>query len=285
MSEGLLDVTSLTGDLDAAARRRFWLVQWIIERCSVGEIEPALVIAAKIEAFIAGGDSCNNDSCNNSGSSCSVAAATPAAARGLTLGSENSHATQSAKISSDPSVSPASQNGVGIGGRHHTANRPLLDKETRDRFIREAARKSDNRYLAQTFELSVRQAHAIRVGLSKFIAQARRELPRCASNSKRVGVPIDRETELKMEEDFLRTRPSAPPTMDDVVRYLRQAGDVVVPNGENYVVNYRLTLASEQLLERANSKRRERAQDPFVLAAGMPMNQAPNKAQIASPSH
>jgi hypothetical protein len=280
MSEGLLDVTSLTGDLDAAARRRFWLAQWLLERCSISEIEPGLAIAAKIEAFIAGGDSCNN-----SDRSCPGAAATPAAAQGIASGSRSSHAILSAKISADPSVSPASRNGVGIGGRCHPANRPLLDQETRDRFIREAARKPDNRHLAQTFGLSVRQAHAVRVGLSKLIAQAQRDPSRGVSNSKRAGAPIDAETERKMQEDFLRTRPSAPPTLDDVVRYLRQIGDVVVPHGETYIVNYRLTLTSEQLLERANNKRRERALDPFVLAVGIPVSQAPIKPPIASASH
>jgi hypothetical protein len=280
MSEGLLDVTSLTGDLDVAARRRFWLAQWILERCSIGEIEPALAIAAKIEAFIASGDSCNN-----SGSSCRGATATPAAAQGIASGSGSSQAIQSTKSSADPNVSPPSWNGVGIGGRCHAANRPLLDQETRDRFIREAARKPDNRHLAQTFGLSVRQAHAIRVGLSKLIAQAQRDLSTGVSNFKRAGAPIDADTERKMQEDFLRTRPSVPPTIDDVVRYLRQMGDVVVPHGETYIVNYRLTLTSEQLLERANNKRRERALDPFVLAVGIPASQVPIKPLIESSSH
>jgi hypothetical protein len=280
MSEALRDVTSLTGDLDAAARRRFWLAEWILERCSIGEIEPALAIAAKIEAFIAGADSCNN-----SGRSCRGAAATPAPAQDIVAGSGSSHAIQSAKISADSSVPPASRNGVANGERCHPANRPLLDQETRERFIREAARKPDNRHLAQTFGLSVRQAHAVRVGLSKLIAQAQREPSRGVSNSKGSGAPIDAETERKMQEDFLRTRPPAPPTIDDVVRYLRQVGDVVVPHGEAYTVNYRLTLTSEQLLDRANNKRRERALDPFVLAVGMPASQAPNKPPIASSSH
>lgn len=279
-SEDLLDVPSLTGDLDAAARRRFWLAQWILERCSIGEIEPALAIAVRIEAFIAG-----VDSCSNGGRSCRGAVATPAAAQGIASGSESSQATQSTKISADPSVSPASRNGVGIGGGCHPANRPLLDAETRGRFIREAARKPDNRHLAQVFGLTVRQAHAIRVGLSKLIAQARSDLSRGVSSSKTVGAPIDAETERKMQEDFLRTRPPAPPTIDDVVRYLRQVGDVVVPHGETYIVNYRLTLTSEQLLERANNKRREHALDPFVLAVGLPASQPQAKSPIASSSH
>lgn len=229
---------SLAEGLDASARRRFWLVAQFISRCSVSEIESAISASSKVEAFIANG---YRSSCNPIGPRNVAASVSPGSIKIQTA------QTIDRDLLPTPAASVVSQNVVAIDGKYRNARRQLLDKDTRTRFIQEASINSDNRHLAQIFGLSVRQAHAIRVGLSKFIAEARREI------------------ELQMQHDFLRNKSAAGATMDDVVRYLRQINDVVVPNGQNYVVNYKLALTAEQLLERANAKRRERNQKPLVI--------------------
>jgi len=232
----VLSAKSLAEDLDAPARRRFWLIAQLIARCNVTEVESALSAAAKVEAFIANGGKSSAAPIGPIG----IATIDHSNANGAQLVARN-------EIAPAPTASSNAQNIVEIGGKYRNARRQLLDKETRSRFIQEAAVNPDNRHLAQLFGLSVRQAHAIRVGLSKFIADGRREI------------------ELQMQDDFLKNKTATGATMDDVVRYLRQINDVVVPNGQNYVVNYKLGLSAEQLLERANAKRRERKQTPFVL--------------------
>jgi hypothetical protein len=252
----MLSAKSLSEDLDAPARRRFWLVAQLIARCNVTEVESALTAAAKVEAFIANGGRSSSAPLGSIG----FGAAGP---------SDLPDMRPAQRVDTEPSPAPAalsnSQNIVDIGGKYRNARRQLLDKETRSRFIHEAAVNPDNRHLAQLFGLSVRQAHAIRVGLSKFIADGRREI------------------ELQMQDDFLKNKSAAGATMDDVVRYLRQINDVVVPNGPNYVVNYKLALTAEQLLERANAKRRERKQAPLMLeTAGLPCGASPLPANGAA---
>jgi hypothetical protein len=267
MGDDLVDVvTSLSGDLDAAARRRLWLVGQIIGRSSVSELESALEAVAKIDMFIARG--CRNGSIATSGNQ-------PAPfIDGSTPNDDDPADLPSEQRSAAPTASLDSQRATALSERHRVAQRPLLDSQTREVFIREAAKNSDNRHLAQVFGLSVRQAHAIRVGLRKFIPQARNgHTPNNGPTRNNVSkfrrkenkTPVNRETELKMQQDFLRTRPPALPTIEDVVRYLRQAGDVVVLDGQNYSVNYDLTLTVDELVERANAKRRVRQQPPFEL--------------------
>jgi hypothetical protein len=229
---------SLTEGLDASARRRFWLVAQFISRCGVSDIESAISASAKVEAFIANGDRSSGAPIGPRNAAASVSPDPIKIQTALAI----DHAP-----SPIPAVSVDSKNVIEIGGKYRNVRRQLLDKDTRTRFIQEAAINPDNRHLAQIFGLSVRQAHAVRVGLSKFIAAARRE------------------TELKMQHEFLRNKSAAGATIDDVVRYLRQINDVVVPNGQDYIVNYKLTLTAEQLLERANAKRRERSQQPLVI--------------------
>jgi hypothetical protein len=181
-----LTAKALTEDLDAPARRRFWLVAQLIGRCGVAEIESALSAAAKVETYIATGE-CTSSAplgCSDRG-----AAARPAP--------QNAEPAQHgvSPVSAAPATPSTPENVVDIGGKYRNARRQLLDKETRARFIQEAAVNPDNRHLAQLFGLSVRQAHAIRVGLSKFIADGRREI------------------ELQSQDGFPRKKAAAPATL------------------------------------------------------------------------
>jgi hypothetical protein len=68
-----------------------------------------------------------------------------------------------------------------------------------------------------------------------------------------------------MQQEFLATTPSPEPTLPDVVRFLRQSGDVVVTEGTGYRVNYTLKLTPEQLVARANEQRRRRRMPGFIV--------------------
>lgn len=262
MGELAVDVLgSLCGDLDTPARRRLWLVGQIIGHFStISELESAVDTAAKLELFIARGY-------RDGSLDITDREATPFGFGGVpNLDPRQSQGEQGLP---PPAAPLDSHRSTATAGRYGVAHRPLLDGRKREEFIREAAENSDNRHLAQVFGLSVRQAHAIRVGLSKFITQAQNGQTAYGAkpNGKDNQSPVDREAELQMQEEFLRNRPPAPLTLDDVVRYLRQSDDVVVLKGENYVVNYSLTLTPSELIERANAKRHARTQPPFELDA------------------
>jgi hypothetical protein len=228
----------LTHDLDPAARRRLWIVGRFVERCGLSEIDAVLSVAAKVEAFIVTGATSDADGAAKHG----VTACTGDESTDLEI---YRPAFSQAQLAT--TISTGLRSSASPGSKGNVAQRPLLDQEAKARFIQEAARNPDNRHLAQTFGLSIRQAHAIRVGVSKYIASARREY------------------EQQMQDDPLRTKAKSGSTMDDVVRYLREIDDVVVPDGRHYVVNSNLTLTAEQLVERANRKRREHNLQPLVM--------------------
>jgi hypothetical protein len=157
----------------------------------------------------------------------------------------------------------------------------------------------------------VRQAHAARVAFRRLIAQmnrvqdaaergsdeghAKKPDPtphRVVAHSGKRGervhrIATDRETELRMQAEFLAQKPSTPATMEDVVRYLRQIGDVVVSDGDEYVVNYSLRLSRVALIARAEEKRRQRGLRPLVVASVAPphLASAENTASDTTTQH
>jgi len=238
MADNLFDAVTLSQGLDVAARRRMWIVGRFLEHSLLSEIDCVLSLAAKVEAFIINGFGSND------------AVETKVGAQNYAEAADLQRSNQIASQVSPLATNPASSiNAVSQSRGGRAVRYPLLDQETKARFIHEAARNPDNRHLARIFGLSVRQTHAIRVGVSKYIATARREY------------------ELQMQDEFLKNKVKSGPTMDDVVRYLRQRDDVVVPTGQHYVVNSNLALTAEELIERANRKRREHNQEPLAVQA------------------
>ena len=53
--------------------------------------------------------------------------------------------------------------------------------------------------------------------------------------------------------------------MEDVIRFLRQIGDVVVRSGDGFCVNSRYLLTRQEIVQRANKKRNERGKPLFAL--------------------
>ena len=259
MTDDIAEVASLAEGLNATARRRLWLVWRVTQHCQASDINAALEGLIKLDEFIVSGRCQSVANIQNGNTS-----ADPNAALG--------DPAQLARATESAALSDRSQS-VAADGRNGRPQRSLLDSDARGRFVAEAARNSDNRHLAQVFGLTVRQAHAIRVALSKLITQAQREqgvnaqqpVPRPVRRGSPLAPSLDRQTELKLQEEFLRAKAPPRTSLEDIVRYLRQKGDVVFSDGDCFMLNYRLKLTPAQLIDRANAKRRESNQDSFVL--------------------
>jgi hypothetical protein len=124
-----------------------------------------------------------------------------------------------------------------------------LSAERRGELLDRLARGEKNAALAAEFGLSPQQVQGFRMGAARTIASRR--------SSGANHAPDDRSTRISA-------------SIEDVVRYLRQQDDVVVPEGDNrYLVNGRFHLELPELLEKAN-KIRERRNKPLFQLEGLP---------------
>jgi hypothetical protein len=138
----------------------------------------------------------------------------------------------------------------------------LLDVARRQAFIAALERGANNDELARTFGITRRQANGLRMGILK-------QRPGLCPPRRPTASPakeIDRETELRLQNDFLNRRPRVEETLEDVVRFLRQRDDVIVRSGQNFVVNG-AELSPAELLERANEKCQTLHRPPFPVSA------------------
>jgi hypothetical protein len=129
----------------------------------------------------------------------------------------------------------------------------------RNEFLDAIRAGATNHQLAQRFGLTLRQANGLRIGLARRKTHAHR---------------------LEQGEELVGQKTAAPEVMDEVVRFLRQTGDIVVRSGENYLVNTRYILTATQLVERANRKRMERGRPGFGADR---IGGAPPPSQAAAP--
>lgn len=131
------------------------------------------------------------------------------------------------------------------GGR-----KPLeLTMQQRERLLDRLAQDVTNAALAEEFSLTSRQVQGVRMGAAREIAQRR---------NRRAGEPADLEDSAGV---------SASP--EDIVRYLRQQDDVVVPQeGDQFLVNGRFRLGLTELVSRANRMRNRQGKPEFRLANG-----------------
>jgi hypothetical protein len=137
--------------------------------------------------------------------------------------------------------------------------RSALDGAQRHEFKLAIAAGASNDELATRFGLTRRQAHGLRIGFARAKgggSSCRREEQKPHYNAA---------AEREQQDSFLSRRPAPSPTMEDVVRFLRQIGDVVVRNGDHYLVNYSLSLTQEEMVVRANRKRAANGKTPFSL--------------------
>ena len=135
-----------------------------------------------------------------------------------------------------------------------------LSPDRRTELLRRLAAGAKNAELAHEFGLSRQQVQGVRMGCAREIATYR---DRDKANSAR-----------QESTDQAERTTSA----EDVIRYLRQQDDVVVPEGgDQFVVNGRFHLRLPELLERANRMRRRQGKPEFGIPA-----QVKQPAQVSS---
>jgi hypothetical protein len=224
-----MELPETARDIDSPAGRRLWLLRTLLERM---EPEAALALAERMENFIVDAAAAAGDARRCRRPADEDAGPATGRVRGTTT------------ASSTAAVSPC-------GGR-------LLGDAQLSEFIETATLGASNQDLGRRFGLTPRQANSIRMGLAKRAPQV--ALKRGADRPKENP---DRATELQMQSAFLRERPPRAPTLDDVVRFLRQRGDAVTRSGSDFMINNRLVLTPQELVRRANEKKAQLGQNPF----------------------
>jgi hypothetical protein len=252
--------------LNADERRRLFFLLFITDQL---EFREALPWAERIEAFIRGKAVSRFDP--GGPSPCAV----PTAHIGMRAADENGmeivtkssadkmpgtgEIAEQGETTSDGKSMHVSSTASSAGA---TNSRPTLDKSSHVEFFKAVARGATNAELATHFGLTKRQAHALRIGITRRTRSVGAAAP--------PGNPRLSATECLPLEQMEA----------DVVRFLRQIGDVVVKEGESFLVNSILQLNFHELLARANSKRLQRGKPTFDL----PKHSGPDLASIANGS-
>lgn len=243
--ESELDDKRLSADLDAAGQRRLWLVKLLLDRCDGVNPEHAFQLAVRFEHFIRQASSDG------------------------TVANIHARSEASAVVVAAPQHAVPEVSSPAVTERSFSPPRsrvPLLDREMRERFISVALTGADNRALAEEFRLTVRQAHAVRLSLARQYPQLRAIAKSSIETKPRAT--MSREQELRLQEEFLQRRPLPNPTMEDVVRYVRQRGDAVVCQNGQYLLNGRDLLTAEALVQRANRYRQKHGDPLFEINVG-----------------
>jgi hypothetical protein len=127
-------------------------------------------------------------------------------------------------------------------------NRHFLSEDHRDRLLTRLAEGARNAELALEFGLSSKQVQGFRIGSAREIARRRAQ----------TGDTFEPEQEAS---------PTA--MIDDIVRYLRQQDDVVVPQEDGgYLVNGRFRMTASELVTRANRMRTRQRKPAFEVTNG-----------------
>jgi hypothetical protein len=116
-----------------------------------------------------------------------------------------------------------------------------LAQEQRDKLLGRLAEGATNAELASEFGLSPRQVQGVRLGTG------RKGVKNRDRTGKDVRIPI----------------PALTP-VEEVIRYLRQQDDVVVRQGEGFLVNGRFQMSESELVSRANRMRARQHRPEFV---------------------
>jgi hypothetical protein len=120
-----------------------------------------------------------------------------------------------------------------------------LDRASRMDFFKAAAQGATNAELAERFGLTKRQAHALRIGMVR--------------GSRPGQPPTRKDSQAVAESSAYQTEEG------EIIRFLRQVGDVVVKENDVFVVNSILRLSFRELVERANAKRLQRGKPRFEI--------------------
>jgi hypothetical protein len=130
--------------------------------------------------------------------------------------------------------------------RSNPKGRLSLSADQRDRMLDRLAAGTKNADIAEEFGLSPQQVQGVRIGSAREIAVRR----------------------ARMETEPLSESTSVIP-VQEVVRYLRQQDDIVVPQEDgHYLVNGRFRLRPDELVDRANRMRSRKGKPDFGPARG-----------------
>ena len=133
-------------------------------------------------------------------------------------------------------------------------DRPASQKRTalalspaqREQLLRRLAQGVRNRELANEFGLSGKQVQGVRMGSARQIARLRHTVDE--------------------REQGSQPAPAVFASVDEIVRYLRQQDDVIVPQARGeFLVNARFRLPLEKLVSRANRMRARQGKPEFHL--------------------
>lgn len=228
-------------DLDAAQRRRLWIVELVLDGGTHQSPGDAFELALRLERFISSGLDCGEGDGHENESRASRSGE----GAGLLSPAASSQATV-ARPSPQPSRNDARP--VPSNLRQPIANPP--------------AAGDVDRSLAVGLRHSVRAGQAGKLNLTR-LPQGR------SSRANSSDRHLSRDEELALQQQFLRQRAPAPYTIEDVIRFLRQRGDSVVTHDAGYLVNERLVLTRDQLITRANRKRKHIGAPLFAITNGV----------------
>jgi hypothetical protein len=235
--EPIVGRETLFEGLNAEERRRLYFLLLVIDQLEPRE---ALALAERIEAFITAGNPPPFDI-----SEPQTPASPTASCSDAGSGNGDQHAISAGNV--PPSFHELAQ-------ASSTSPRRRLDRPLQIEFFKAVARGATNGELAERFGLTKRQAQAFRIGI------ARRSRATGLTNGRR-GQSL-----ASMELPSMKVaRPKSPPNSaeEEVVRFLRQIGDVVVKVDDIFVVNSILRLNFQELVARANTKRLQRGKSTF----------------------
>jgi hypothetical protein len=236
----------LCGNAEADQRRR---LHFLLVALSSLEPAAAIEVARCMEEFVVG---------MTVGTTDGRPAGAPSGERSSKIEGPNDPGSAPAVVLKEV-TSKTTQQLRGAGSESSTRNRSLDDAQRRA-FAEAVATGATNDELAVRFGLTRRQANVLRIGLVKL----QREVPILVQPT---GRPSSAEqlADHEQQEQFLRKKPTPSVTIDDVVRFLRQLGDIVVRQDDHYLVNHSLSLTAQELIIHANRKRTARGKPVFDL--------------------
>jgi len=217
--------------LDNPPARRLWL---LLEAIRSLPFDRAVELARTAEAFVAGS---------------TVEAMTPEAIRPTTT-------TSSEDLEQPKEIVDQSPTGATVVADRTTKRDGLaLSDSDRERLLERLAKGARNVELAAEFGRTAKQVQGLRMGCAREIARRRAAL-------------ADKPSEKFAEHD---EHPIATTSIDEIVRYVRQQDDVVVPQEDgSYMVNGRFRMSAAELIARANRMRSRHRKPSFQMqSAGL----------------
>jgi hypothetical protein len=250
--EPVLRTERLFDGLTADEQRRLYFFLLVADKL---DPQDALAFAERIESFI-GGETASAEF--NPPPPCAGANDTTGD-NSSSIGSDNSEAALESSKSEPPAASKIGAASHLSPNDHHStgdaaATPKGLGRSMQVEFFKAVAQGASNAELAERFGLTKRQAHALRIGMVRRSragnSQNRRDYQR-----KTVGALI---AEGRPGSEQQETQGEA-----EVVRFLRQTGDVVVKDGAGFMVNSILKLTLQELIGRCNARRLQRGKPAF----------------------